>query len=263
MKRNWKPFVSLTKQEKALRCINLVLMLGFFLASLGIMISCVIKGEQGRLFMSSIVMEVLFLLPLLLELIIGKRISNIITLCYVVYVVLAGFVGSLLGVYYTFGGFDKIVHVLFGYVFSMPAILLLSLCQDYKKFKPITIALFCLFFSLSLELLWEILEFGIDRVFGQTMQGSPIEGYGVPIVTDTITDMICNTAGALIFFIQFLIGKKTKLNLGIRHIEKELVITKTENEKQIESEKNCVITSNDVGDKTPQTIIEDSEKKIE
>lgn len=232
MKRNWKPFASLKKQEKALRCVNLVLMIGFFFASMAIMILSMTRGDYGRLFMSSIVMQVLFALPLLLELIIGRRISNIVTFCYTIYVVLAGFVGSLLSVYYSFSAYDKIVHVLFGYIFSMPAIFLISLCQDYKKFKPITVALFCLFFSLSLELLWEILEFGIDRLLGQTMQGMPIEGYGVPIVTDTITDMICNTSGALIFFIQYLIGKKTKLGLGIKQIENELVYVKKQ--EQIE-----------------------------
>ena len=228
MKRKWKPFASLSKQEKIFRCLNLVLMLGFFFASMAIMILSISKGDYGRTFMSSIVMEVLFILPLLIELTFGRRLSNIVTICYVGYVVLAGFVGSLLKVYYIFNGYDKIIHVVFGYIFSMPAIFVISLCQDYRKLKPITIALFCLFFSLSLELLWEILEFGIDRLLGQTMQGAPIEGYGVPLVTDTITDMICNTAGALLFFIHFLVGRKTKCNLGVMQIEKELVYIKND-----------------------------------
>ena len=236
MKRNWKPFASLDKREKILRCINLVLMLGFFFASMSIMFVSVARGDYDRTFMTSIVMEVLFILPLLIELIFGRRLSNVVTICYVSYIILAGFVGSLLRVYYTFNGYDKIIHVLFGYVFSMPAIFLISLCQDYKKLNPITIALFCFFFSLSLELLWEILEFSIDRLLGQTMQGLPIEGYGAPIVTDTITDMICNTSGALLFFIHFLIGRKTKCNLGINQIEKELVYVKNTEKVQLQSE---------------------------
>ena len=60
------------------------------------------------------------------------------------------------------------------------------------------------------------------------MQGTPIEGYGVPLVTDTITDMICNTSGALLFFIHFLVGRKTKCNLGVMQIEKELVYIKND-----------------------------------
>lgn len=259
MKRNWKPFISLKKREKALRCVNLVLMLGFFFASLTIMILQMTKGNYGRLFMSSIVMEVLFILPLLLEALFGKRISNIITFCYTIYVVLAGFVGSLLSVYYTFSGYDKIVHVLFGYIFSMPAIFLISLCQDYKNFKPITVALFCLLFSLSLELLWEILEYGIDRLLGQTMQGAPIEGYGVPLVTDTITDMICNTSGALIFFIQYLVGKKTKINLGIKQIEQELVFVKKENVQQTTIQE----TKNETAEKIEQDVDIEDKKRIE
>ena len=232
MKRNWKPFASLTKKEKTLRCVNLVLMLGFFFASMAFMIISMVNSDYGRTFMTSIVMEVLFILPLVIELIFGRRLSNIVTFGYVIYIIMAGFVGSLLRVYYLFNGYDKIVHIIFGYIFSMPAIFLISLCQDYKKLNPITIALFCLFFSLSLELLWEILEFSIDRLLGQTMQGVPIEGYGAPLVTDTITDMICNTSGAIIFLIHFLIGRKTKFNLGIKQIEKELVIIKKEKQEE-------------------------------
>lgn len=229
MKRKWKHFSSLTPKERVFRCINLVLMIGFFLASLTIMLLGLLKWNDKRVFLSSIVMMVLFILPLVIELIFGRRLSNIVTLCYVCYVILAGFIGSLLSVYYLFEGFDKIVHVIFGYIFSIPAIFLISLCQDYTKLKPLTIAFFCLFFSLALELLWEILEFGIDRILNQTMQGIPVEGYGVPLVTDTITDLICNTCGALIFFVHFLVGKMSKHNLGISQIEKELVFTRNNN----------------------------------
>lgn len=233
MKRNWKPFKILTKREQALRIINVILMLGFFVASLTFMLISITKHDFGRTFMTSIVMQVLFVLPLLIELIFGRRLSNLVVFCYVLYIILAGFIGSLLRVYYLFNGYDKIIHCLFGYIFSMPAIFIISLCQDYKKLNPVLVGLFCLLFSLSLELLWEILEFSIDRLLGQTMQGVPIEGYGVPLVTDTMTDMMCNTSGAILFFLHFIIGKKTKLNLGINRIEKELVFKRGEAENPI------------------------------
>lgn len=228
MKRNYKKFNLLTKEEKIFRVINLILMISFSVASLAVSLVCASRGDLGRKFMSSLFMAVAFLFPLLIELIFGRRISATITLFFTLYVVLAGFVGSLLDVYYTFEGFDKIVHFLMGYICTLPGIFILSACQDYKSFKPITILVVCLITSLAIEFVWELVEWGIDRLLGQTMQGAVVEGYNAPLLTDTITDMFCNLSGAILFCIHFAIGKFTKHSLGINIYERELTVNRND-----------------------------------
>ena len=81
---------------------------------------------------------------------------------------------------------------------------------------------FCLCFSLAIEVLWEIFEWGADNLFNQTMQGEKLPGVNQPLVGDTMLDLVCNTTGAAIFFFHFLIGKFSKKSLGINFIEKQL-----------------------------------------
>lgn len=228
MKRNWSSFSTLSTKEKVFRIVNLILMIGLITTCIVFAILCGVKADFGRNFTLSIVMAVLFAFPLLLELIFGHRLPNWVTFCFTIYIVLAGFLGSLFKFYSLFKGYDKVVHFLFGYVVSLPGIFLISLCQDYKKLNPLTIAFFCLFFSLTIEFLWEIYEFCADRFFHQSMQGAVAPSATAPYVTDTITDMMCNLGGALVFFIHFLIGRKTKFNLGIRNIERSITYRKNE-----------------------------------
>lgn len=236
-RKNWVAFKELNTKNKVLRIVNLVLLIGFFIASIVYSIIGKTRGDD-RLFMSGLAIGALFLLPILLELIIGRRISNVLVLAYAVYVICAGFVGSLLSVYYIAHGFDKFVHTLFGYIAAVLGIIAISLCQDYKSLKVSTIVVFCLVFSLGVEYVWELFEFVTDRVLNQTMQGVPIEGYGYPLIIDTITDMLCNLSGAFIFMIHFLVGKLTKYSLGINYIEKELVIEKPQTKVQEKDEEN-------------------------
>ncbi len=244
-RKNWVRFKDLDKKNKIFRIVNLILMIGLFIASLTISITGKVVKDDSRLFMSGLTMAALFILPPIIELIIGRRISNILVLAYTVYVALSGFVGSLLSIYYIVPGFDKMVHALCGYIMAAVGILVISLCQDYKSLKISTVVVFCVIFSLSIEYVWELFEFIIDRLLNQTMQGAPIEEYGYPLIIDTITDMFCNLGGALIFAAHFLIGKLTKCSLGINYIEKELVIKKQQKkednaleEKSAQSEEN-------------------------
>lgn len=60
--------------------------------------------------------------------------------------------------------------------------------------RPSFMALFAFFFAIGLGTLWEIFEFGMDWIFGLTMQKSMLgDASGL---TDTMWDMIVNAAGA-------------------------------------------------------------------
>lgn len=235
-RKNWTSFKQLDNKNKVMRIVNLVLLFGFFVASIILSIIGKTKADE-RLFMSGLAIGALFILPLILELIIGRRISNVLVLAYAIYVICAGFIGSLLSVYYLAHGFDKFVHTLCGYIVGAIGLLAISLCQDYKTLKISTIVVFCVIFSLGVEYVWELFEFATDRLLNQTMQGVPIEGYGYPLIIDTITDMLCNLGGALVFVAHFLIGKLTKCPLGINYIEKELVIEK----KSLQKNENYIL----------------------
>ena len=75
------------------------------------------------------------------------------------------------------------------------------------------------------------MEWFSDVVMGMDAQGVPPEGFDVPFVTDTNSDMLCNLCGGLVFFAHYLIGKYSKCSLGIKYYEKEFVYLKKDSVK--------------------------------
>ena len=226
MRKKWVKFKNLDKKDKIFRIINLILMLAFCLVciALGIYNAC-IGDPRNRLF-SCFAIAIVSLLPIIIELIFGRRLPNLIVLFFLIYVFLAGF-GSVLDLYGIIPYYDKFIHVLAGYVFAVLGLIVISLLDDYYKFKPWTIALFTFCFTLSVSLCWELMEWAGDSFFGQTAQGDPIPPYNAPLVTDTDEDMLCNFCGGLIFFFFYLLGKYTKVAFGIKFYEKEFVFKKS------------------------------------
>jgi hypothetical protein len=62
--------------------------------------------------------------------------------------------------------------------------------------RPSFVALFAFLFAVTMGTLWEIFEFGMDELFGLTMQ-KPMLGDPSGL-TDTMWDLILDTAGAAI-----------------------------------------------------------------
>jgi uncharacterized membrane protein YjdF len=120
--------------------------------------------------------------------------------------------------YYKNSIYDKILHFTFQFI-AFPIIYILV--KDKIKDKKMLI-LFCICAILSLAVLWEIFEFGIDKNSDLLMQGvylKPGEGFfSLPERMqlqdkneDTMYDMIFNLLGSLaIGFIYFLTNNKNK-----------------------------------------------------
>lgn len=218
------PFKSLAKGQKIFRLCNLALMLLVALAGAGLAIYYHEIGDPNHRVGASIVVIALAIAPFLVEMIFRFRFNSVIFLAYQVYFIFAALLGSALDLYNTTGWFDIPVHTLMGYTMCLVGMFLLARIEKYEKFNPATIALFCFFFSLSVELVWEIGEFSVDRIFGLTMQGKYVEGEIDPLVTNTVRDLICNLSGATIFLIHYLVGNLTRLKLGMKAIERELTV---------------------------------------
>ncbi len=231
----YKKFKELTKNQKIFRIINLSLMLAIFITCIALIIYYAMGNDpDGKRLSGTIVILVACIIPFMLELIFRFRFNSVIFLGYEIYLAVAGLFGSAFNGYALIPWFDSPVHVLMGYIMAMLGIFVIARLGNYKSFNPWLVAVFCVCFSLAVEVVWEISEWLIDRVCGSTMQGTPVEPDGVPLLWDTIKDLMCNTCGAMLFFLHFVLGKKTKVNLGILAIETELSVNKMikqENEK--------------------------------
>lgn len=211
------------KHDKVFRIINLIIM------SL-LCITCIIfafyygfVSDPNSRIIPSICLAVLSLVPLFIELIFRKKFNNVVFLAIEIYLIFAGLIGSVLNVYYLVAWYDIIIHTLMGYLVALCGIFVISRIGNYKKMNALLVATFCLCFSLAIEVLWELFEWGADNLFNQTMQGEKIVGLGEPLVGDTMLDLLCNTIGSFLFFIHFIVGRTTKFSLGIKFLEKQLV----------------------------------------
>ncbi len=226
MKKQKVKFKDLSKKDKIFKIVNLSLM-GMMIAVIaGIIIYYAITGDPNKRIWAGAVIILYTLVPYLVEFIFRTRVPNVLFLGIEIYIIVAGIWGSLLQGYDTIPALDIIVHTLMGYLVAMVGIYIISRITNYKKLSPVAVILFCFFFSLGVELIWELAEWGTDLIIGQNAQGPKvvIDDYGrwVPAVTDTMIDLLCNFSGAFVFMIHYLIGKYTKCSLGIKTIESEL-----------------------------------------
>lgn len=236
--RRWIRLKNFNKNYIVFRIINLILMALISLASIGMLIYYVKIGDPNKRLLPCIGISLLPFIPLLIELIFRRRFSNLLFLGYQIYILLAGFLGSVVNLYEILWWYDIFIHTMFGYVICIIGLLVISKIENYKKLNIWTVILFCFVFSLAVELMWELLEWLLDSTLGLTMQGAPADGHNAPLVLDTDLDLLCNFSGALIFTIQFIIGKFSKCSMGVNFIEKELIHFKDENKEDLENVKN-------------------------
>lgn len=216
-------FKELKKGDQIFRIINLVFMALQFLACIGMGIYYLSIGDPENRVFSCFGISVLVILPYLAELIFRFRLPGLIFFGYQIYVLFAGVIGSVFNVYYLASWYDLIIHTLAGYVFALLGIFVVSRLENYSKLNKWTIVIFCFCLSMACELIWELLEWFVDNCLGQTAQGPIAEGHNAPLVTDTMVDILCNFCGAIVFSVQYIIGKSTKATLGTKFFEKQLV----------------------------------------
>ena len=213
------------KKIDTLRIIILVISLLLAIASIAILLYFFItKNDPYNRTMSALSSCALFLAPFILELIFRKKFSNVILCIYIFHITISCFIGSLLSVYYTFLGYDKIVHTIFGYIGCIIGLFFVCKMSNAYELKPAFVMLIIFSVSLMFGAVWELFEYILDNFFNQTMQGIPIEtvnGDFVVSIQDTITDLYCNLAGALVFIVHYIISTVTKKDLLIKSMTKD------------------------------------------
>jgi hypothetical protein len=114
------------------------------------------------------------------------------------FVYAALFLGEVLGYYERFWWWDIALHASSGLLLGIFGFLLVHVLNESAEvdvhMQPRFVALFAFFFAVAVGALWEIFEFGMDRIFGTNMQ-KPM--FGDPSgLTDTMWDLIVDTLGA-------------------------------------------------------------------
>ncbi len=108
-----------------------------------------------------------------------------------VYVYAAWYLGEVAGFYDNLWWWDDMLHFISALVFGLIGFTILYVLHHQAKLdtSPFVIAMFAFSFAISIGVLWEVFEFGMDQLFGLNMQ---------PSATDTMGDLILDSLGALV-----------------------------------------------------------------
>ena len=158
---------SLTKGEKRLRLLLLVLS---WLAALATVPLLIAQGEYIHLRMCALTLA-LALLPAGLEMVGRFRLHPAFYIVGAFYA-LTPLLGECYKLYYLTGWWDKFMHGLGGVVFALFGFYLFRalLGADDTHKKRLAAALFAFFFSVTISVLWEFVEYTGDQTLGMDMQ---------------------------------------------------------------------------------------------
>lgn len=154
------------------------------------------------------------LIPPIVEKLFKINLGNLIFAFGMFFVIFGFQLGTALHVYDRIFGYDKIMHVISGVLFTLCGFIIFRALDkaNYNRSEKIWLQIFFAFaFSMMIAVLWEVYEFTAFNLTGNDMQHTLDTG-----VFDTMQDLISCIVGSLIMSIDFYIfakkGKKTPIS---------------------------------------------------
>ncbi len=178
---------------------------------------------------------VLFLVPSFIEKRIHIDIPDALEVIILLFIFSAEILGEIQEYYILFPYWDTVLHTINGFLAAAIGFSLIDILNKHDKFaislSPVFVALVAFCFSMTIGVLWEFFEFGIDQLLGYDMQKDTFvktintvllnpEGANVPVhlniqsivvngetwnsyidlgLYDTMMDLIVNFIGAAVF----------------------------------------------------------------
>jgi len=130
--------------------------------------------------------------PLLFQRFYHVKIPVFFTSAIIVFTYLTLFLGEIGNFYERLWWWDVLMHGGAAIGFGLIGFIIILMLFRGNKYAapPIALAWFAFCYAMTIGVLWEIFEFGMDEIFGLNMQKSGL--------ADTMYDLIVNTLGAFI-----------------------------------------------------------------
>lgn len=171
----------------------------------------------------------LWLVPFVLGPLLRRYIGDSLWLLFVVFAFFASFLGTIMRFYENIWWYDLAMHTVFGYIGCLIGLFFACKLADIYALRPLFVALFCFCMSLMFAALWEVFEFTGDLLLGNNAQGDPVQTVTGELfipVNDTMEDIICNLAGAVLFLLHYGLHRLSRRSLGFCLFMKDFSIGK-------------------------------------
>ena len=190
------------RRQPAVFTVYLVLRL-MVLATL---VSSVIRSEYESAFICLLVL-VLFMLPFFIQQNFGIELPSTLEIIILLFIFAAEILGELECSFIAFPYWHSMLHPLTGFLCAATGFALIDILNRNSRIKfelsPIYVALAAFCFSMTVGVLWEFFEFGMDRLFHMDMQKDTVvssitsgmldpTNKNIPVTIDGITSVTVN-----------------------------------------------------------------------
>ena len=175
MKKDRKPFPKprdlggTIRRQPVVFAVYLILRL----IVLGTLVSSVIRGEYESAFICLLVLA-LFMLPFFIQQNFGIELPSTLEIIILLFIFAAEILGELECSFITYPPWDSMLHTTTGFLCAATGFALIDILNRNSRIKfelsPIYVALAAFCFSMTVGVLWEFFEFGMDRLFHMDMQ---------------------------------------------------------------------------------------------
>ena len=190
------------KRQPAVFTVYMVLRL-IVLATL---VSSILRGEYESAFICLLVLA-LFMLPFFIQQNFGIELPSTLEIIILLFIFAAEILGELKCYFITFSHWDSMLHTTTGFLCAATGFALIDILNRNSRIKfqlsPIYVALTAFCFSMTVGVLWEFFEFGMDRLFLMDMQKDTVvqsitsvmldpTNSNIPVTIDGITSVAVN-----------------------------------------------------------------------
>lgn len=186
-------------EHKAVFAVYVILRI-IVIASLAL---ALFRGEYESAFVCVLAL-ILFLLPHVVERTFVIDIPDTLEILILLFIFAAEILGELQQYYIHYPHWDVMLHTINGFVCAAIGFSLVDiLCRNkQEKFRlsPLYMSIVAFCFSMTVGVLWEFFEYGMDYLFHTNMQKDTMLGNYVDIgLIDTMNDLLVNFIGAIVF----------------------------------------------------------------
>lgn len=121
---------------------------------------------------------ILFMIPSIVDKKLNISLPNTLEVIIILFIFASQILGEIRNYYVTFPYWDSMLHTINGFLMSAIGFSLIDILNRIDKFHikmtPVFVALVAFCFSVTIGVMWEFFEFGIDNVLNKDMQKDKI-----------------------------------------------------------------------------------------
>ncbi|MBR7041135.1 MAG: hypothetical protein IKI24_04760 [Clostridia bacterium] len=218
-----------TRRDRRVRIVYQILRL-FTIITL---VSSIVFREYESAFICVLCL-ILFLIPGFLRRVLRIRVPEVLQIIILLFIFAAEMMGELFHFFTRVPGWDTILHTLTGFLMASVGLSLVDLLNSSKaKFSlsPAYMALVAFCFAMTIGVLWEFFEFGMDVIFRQDMQndmlisrfttiGPALSAHGDDFFVTDVVKTVVETAGGEVYSIE-----GGYYDIGLYDTMKDLIVT--------------------------------------